>query len=261
MKRPSVILVVMLAIVLVCLAIGGLFVYKNFFVSETEKASVIEEKVEEKKEIPKEPIVFPKEEEMIPEKEIAKKEEIATTVEEPAEPVKETPIISVPKKEKEIAKKAEEETPKAVEIAKTERRDVEKEEITATKPVAETKTAEDARDIKEITGLITEETMTNAGYKFYENFCLFWKAPEQGIQVYSISIHEKANPSWGSWIQVSVNARMSPTIVWSNVVRPGPEEVVEAAKKAVEATEKYLSNYEEYQKQLKGVDMSGDGIY
>jgi len=260
MKRPSVILVVMLAIVLVCLAIGGLFVYKNFFVSETEKASVIEEKVEEKKEIPKEPIVFPKEEEMIPEKEIAKKEEIATTVEEPAEPVKETPIISVPKKEKEIAKKAEEETPKAVEIAKTERRDAEK-EVTATKPAAETKTAEDAQDIKEITGLITEETMTNTGYKFYENFCLLWKAPEQGIQAYSIAISEKANPSWGSWIQVSVNARMSPTIVWSNVVRPGPEEVVEAAKKAVEATEKYLANYEEYQQQLKGVDMSGDGIY
>ena len=162
---------------------------------------------------------------------------------------------------KEVREKEETKKEVTKEITETERRDVEKEEITATKPVAETKTAEDARDIKEITGLITEETMTNTGYKFYENFCLLWKAPEQGIQAYSIAISEKANPSWGSWIQVSVNARMSPTIVWSNVVRPGPEEVVEAAKKAVEATEKYLSNYEEYQKQLKGVDMSGDGIY
>jgi len=247
MKKLTKILVLSLVLLLM------FFIANLFFVQEKQKQEI--SKIEETKPVIKEPIILPKEEKVeIPKPEKVVKEKVSTI------PEIEKEIISVPKKEKEIAKKAEEETPKAVEIAKTERRDAEK-EVTATKPAAETKTAEDAQDIKEITGLITEETMTNTGYKFYENFCLLWKAPEQGIQAYSIAISEKANPSWGSWIQVSVNARMSPTIVWSNVVRPGPEEVVEAAKKAVEATEKYLSNYEEYQKQLKGVDMSGDGIY
>ncbi len=200
-------------------------------------------------------------------KTIEKTERRDVEKEEPAEPVKEVSIISIPKVKKEETAEPVKEIPKIVEASKTERREVEKEKITVTEPepepAEETNLVEDAQDIEEISGLITEKTMTKTGYEFYENFCILWEAPEgipKEIKDYNISISEKANPTWGSWIQVEVNAKMTPIIVWSKVVRPRSEEVREAAKKAVEATKEYLYRYEEYQEEL-GSDMVGDGIY
>lgn len=219
-----------------------------FFVQEEKKQEIIETKPI----IIEEPIILPliieesvvilpgKEEVEIPKPEKVVKEKI------PIHEEKE--IISVPETRKEIILPI----PKIKEVVK--------EEKVIPAVLKTTKTAEDAWDI-EIPGLVTEETMTKVGYEFYENFCIFWEAPKQGIQDYSISIDEKASPSWGSWIQVNVNAKMNPVIVWSNIVKPRSEEVEEAAKKAVEATKDYLNNYGTYQEQLAGEDMSGDGIY
>lgn len=123
---------------------------------------------------------------------------------------------------------------------------------------------EDAQDIEGINGLITERTMTKVGYEFYENFYTFWEALEglpKEFKDYNISISERANPTWGSWIQVKVSVKITPTVIWSKIVRPRSEEVKEAAEKAVEATKNYLYRYEEYREALESSDMAGDGIY
>ncbi len=109
--------------------------------------------------------------------------------------------------------------------------------------------------MREITGLIIEETMTRIGYDFYECFFMYWKVP-QGIRDYNILITERANPMWGSWIQVEVNE----IPVWNTVVKPRHDDVEEAAKNAVEAAKEYLRNYDVFRKQLQSEDMSGDGI-
>ena len=107
-----------------------------------------------------------------------------------------------------------------------------------------------------ITGLIIEETMTKIGYEFYEYFFLFWEPPE-GIPVkdYNIVIHERASAMWGIWIWIDVNG----TTIWNKMLRPRSAEVEEAAREAVEAAEKYLSNYEHYQ--FKTHDMMGTGVW
>ena len=124
--------------------------------------------------------------------------------------------------------------------------------------------AEDAQDIEEIGGLITERTMTKIGYEFYENFYTSWESLEdlpKEFKDYNISIIERANPTWGSWIQVKVSVKITPTIVWSNIVRPRSTEVKESAEKAVNATRNYLYRYEEYRAALESSDMAGNGIY
>jgi curli production assembly/transport component CsgE len=123
---------------------------------------------------------------------------------------------------------------------------------------------EDAQDIEEISGLITERTMTKIGYEFYENFYTSWESLEdlpKEFKDYNISIIERANPTWGSWIQVKVDVKTTPTIVWSNIVRPRSTEVKESAENAVEATKNYLYRYEEYRAALESSDMAGNGIY
>lgn len=106
----------------------------------------------------------------------------------------------------------------------------------------------------EITGLIIEETMTRIGYEFYEYFFLFWEAPEVEVKDYNILISEFASPIWGSWVKVNIDE----TTVWSKMLRPRSEEIEDAVKQAVEATKRYLYNYEQYQFQTE--DMVGTGI-
>jgi hypothetical protein len=108
--------------------------------------------------------------------------------------------------------------------------------------------------MKEITGLIIEQTMTKIGYDFYEYFFLLWKPPEVKIKDYNILITERASSQWGSWVGVDVNS----TEVWSGVLKPRAEEIEEAVKQAIEATKQYLNNYEQYQ--LETEDMKGSGI-
>ncbi len=109
--------------------------------------------------------------------------------------------------------------------------------------------------MREITGLIMQETMTKVGYDFYEYFFLRWEAP-QGIAVkdYNIVIAERASPMWGSWVQVDVNERT----IWNSMLRPRSEEIEEAAQQAMEVTKEYLINYEKYQ--MKTPDLVGTGI-
>ncbi len=129
--------------------------------------------------------------------------------------------------------------------------------IEAAKAKAATKEEMAAEDevIMEITGLIFEETMTKIGYDFYEYFFLLWEAPQGiGVKDYNILISEKASPLWGSWVQVAVDE----TAVWSRVLRPRSEEIEDAAKEAIAATQQYLYNYEQYQFQSE--DMLGTGI-
>ena len=127
--------------------------------------------------------------------------------------------------------------------------------IEAAKAATKEEMAAEDEVIMEITGLIFEETMTKIGYDFYEYFFLLWEAPE-GIAVkdYNIFIKERASPIWGSWVQVAVDE----TAVWSRVIRPRSEDVEDAAKEAIAATQQYLYNYEQYQFQSE--DMVGTGI-
>lgn len=108
--------------------------------------------------------------------------------------------------------------------------------------------------MKEITGLIIEQTMTKIGYEFYENFFILWEAPE-GIKDYNIFINERAG-FWGSWVRVDIDTN----VAWQKVLRPRSEEIEEAAKEAVEATKEYLSRYEEIKRELEGPDMASSGI-
>ncbi len=108
--------------------------------------------------------------------------------------------------------------------------------------------------MQEIAGLIIEETMTKIGYEFYEYFYLQWKPPQEVRKHYNILITEKAGSTWGSLVEVNVGE----TTVWSSMIKPGSEEIEEAAKQAVEAAKEYLNNYEKQQPQTE--DMAGSGI-
>lgn len=153
---------------------------------------------------------------------------------------------------KEIKETAKE-TSKDEEIAKAERKEVKTKEI-ATGKKATTMAEAEEELMKEITGLIIEQTMTKIGYEFYENFFIHWEAPE-GIKDYNIFINERAGP-WGSWVRVDIDTKT----VWEKVLRPRSEEIEEAAKEAVEATKEYLEQYEETKRKLEGGDLIGSGI-
>ena len=104
----------------------------------------------------------------------------------------------------------------------------------------------------EITGLIIEETMTKIGYEFYEYFVLFWDAPPISNADYMIVITEKANPSWGSWIQVAVND----TTVWEQILQPRTEEIEQVVQQAIDTVKQSLYDRENQQTE----DLMDSGI-
>lgn len=171
------------------------------------------------------------------------------SVSDPAIRTEEEKIREATEEIKETAK----ETSKDEEIAKAERKEVKTKEIAVEKKATTIAVAEEEL-MKEITGLIIEQTMTKIGYEFYENFFIRWEAPE-GIKDYNIFINERAGP-WGSWVRVDIDTKT----VWQKVLRPRSEEIEEAAKEAVEATREYFSRYEEIKREFEGPDMASSGI-
>ena len=112
----------------------------------------------------------------------------------------------------------------------------------------------------EIDGLIIEQTQTRIGHEFYRNFVIFWEAP-RGIKDYNIIIIEKASPRWGSWIWIEVGGFISRKTVYRVLLKPRTEEIEEKAKKGVGVITEYLRHLQKYEKEVKGQDMTGNGIY
>lgn len=112
----------------------------------------------------------------------------------------------------------------------------------------------------EIDGLVIEQTQTRTGHEFYRNFVTFWEAP-RGVKGYNIIIIEKASPRWGSWIWIEVVSFISRKTVYRVLLKPRTEEIEEKAKKGVRVTTEYLYHLEEYEKEVKGKDMTGNGIF
>jgi len=271
--------------IIVCLGNGGLFAYKDFFVPETEKVRVVEEKVEQEKAIPEQPVVLLHEEKV---KELnTKVEEIAIAIQEKQAALQQigtkikeiigTKIREIGLKLEEIRPLKETPTPTTTETAEVKpvvdeitgkEKDAKAQETSAAEEKIKKLIAEVKQEIKEnqkaaiaeqqlmqeITGLIIEETMTKIGYEFYEYFFLLWETPQTELKHYNIVITERASPSWGSLVEVKIGE----TTVWSRMLRPRSEEIEESAKQAIEATKNYLQNYEKYQ--LKTIDMMGTGI-
>lgn len=112
------------------------------------------------------------------------------------------------------------------------------------------------REEVEIDGLIIDQTQTRIGQEFYQNLVTFWEAPS-GIKDYNILVTEMAGPFWGSWIGIEVND----VVVYRELLKPRSEEIEEAAKEGVESIKEYLYRLEEYEKEVSGKDMTGNGIY
>lgn len=108
----------------------------------------------------------------------------------------------------------------------------------------------------EIDGLIIDQTLTKIGHEFYEYFYALWQAPSD-IKNFTIFISEKTTMSSTSLIWIEVHEMK----IYENVLKPRTEEIEEAAQLGIEATQQFLFQYTQDQKQLGGEDMRGTGIF
>ncbi len=115
-----------------------------------------------------------------------------------------------------------------------------------------------AQDV-EIDYLIIDQTQTRIGHEFYRDFITFWEPP-MGIKDYNIFISEKANARWGSWIQVEVGGLISKNAVYKKLLKPRSGNAEEEAKIAIRAVRKHFTHLQEYEEELGGGDLKGDGI-
>lgn len=115
---------------------------------------------------------------------------------------------------------------------------------------------------EEIAGLIIDQTQTRIGHEFYRNFVTFQETEAlKGIKDYNIIVIERASPRWGSWIWIEVGSFISRKTVHRTILKPRTEEIEEEAEKAVMVIKEYLDHLEEYEKEVRGKDMKGNGVY
>lgn len=112
----------------------------------------------------------------------------------------------------------------------------------------------------EIDTLVIDRTQTKIGYEFYRNFINLWEPP-QGVKGYNILITEKANPRWGSLIWIEVGGLISKKIVYKKLLKPRTREIEEAAQEGISLIIAHLYRLREYEKEVTGKDMVGNGIY
>ena len=170
---------------------------------------------------------------------------------EPGETIKETSSTTKTAAVQQKDTEAEQTLARREELAKgiiAKQKDVKAEITSAPEEKAATREEIAAEEelMREITGLIIEQTMTKIGYDFYEYFFLFWEPPSVKIGGYNILISERASPSWGSWVTIEVNG----TAIWSRVLMPRSEEIEQAAKQAIQipriiisATKNFLTGF------------------
>jgi hypothetical protein len=108
----------------------------------------------------------------------------------------------------------------------------------------------------EISEFIFNETITRLGADFYYHFFHNWKNPSDIIGL-SIYIKEKPIPGMGGIVTIEIDDQS----VYQGFLRPGHQQIVDAAKQAVEQVQSYLINYELVRKQLESDDQSGGGIF
>ncbi len=108
----------------------------------------------------------------------------------------------------------------------------------------------------EVTDMIFNETITKIGNDFHHHFFQNWQNPSDitGISIY---IKERPVPGMGSIIYVEIEDRM----VYQASLRPQHQQIIDAAKDAIERAQSHLINYETIQQQLKSEDEAGSGIY
>ncbi len=97
----------------------------------------------------------------------------------------------------------------------------------------------------EITGLVMDETKTQAGRNFFEWFNTFWRDVE-GLQ-YTITIQEIPDATRGTFIFITVND----TKVYQQRMNPNPEYVEVAARSAANRVSFYLYRQLNAQKNLE----------
>ena len=97
----------------------------------------------------------------------------------------------------------------------------------------------------EITGLVMDETKTQAGRNFFEWFNTYWREVEN-LQ-YTITIQEIPDATRGTFIFIKVND----TQVYQQRMNPNPEYVEVAARSAVGRVRLYLFKQLNAQKNLE----------
>jgi len=108
----------------------------------------------------------------------------------------------------------------------------------------------------EIEGLIVDATQTKIGKDFYDIFYSSW-TPNEKLPKLSIVISERPLPSLGTQVAVTVEDHE----VFRQFVQPRYDVIEAYAQYAIQTALQYLENYDVIQKQLKGDDLIGTGIY
>ncbi len=107
-----------------------------------------------------------------------------------------------------------------------------------------------------ISGLVVDETFSKIGHDFYALFYSNWESPKN-VKDYTITISEKPLPQLGAQITIIVND----TSVYQRFVQPRSDIIEEMAQQGLEISYSYLENYDQIQKELRGQDMQGTGIF
>lgn len=108
----------------------------------------------------------------------------------------------------------------------------------------------------EIDGLLMDETRTKAGRDFYELFFKAWEAPKQASG-YTIRISER--PAKGMLTEIII--KVNDEAVYNSWLQARYDLIESTAQWALQEVFRYISHYEEIQRQMAVEDLQGTGIY
>ncbi len=109
----------------------------------------------------------------------------------------------------------------------------------------------------EIDRLIIDETISKAGYDFFELFNSYWTWPEPSKESFILVIAERPYRGISTQVIISVNE----LIVFESFLQTRYDFLEYLAGLAAEQTIGYIINYEDIIKQLEGADAQGNGIF
>lgn len=115
---------------------------------------------------------------------------------------------------------------------------------------------ENGSEVSGLSGMIVDETTTKAGQDFYFLFYSKWETPI-GAENFNVIISEKPLPRLGSQIRVLVDDYE----VFQQFLQPKYDVIDEMSSAAVDYVKNYLANYDSIQKELRGEDLEGSGIF
>ena len=108
----------------------------------------------------------------------------------------------------------------------------------------------------EIEGIVVDATQTKIGRDFYDLFYQIWNPPAT-LPKLTITISETPLPSLGTRVTVKVQDN----IVFQRFLQARYDVIEQNAEYAVDRATRYLQVYEQLQRDLKGDDLMGTGIY